>query len=239
MDGFAADQAGWTRQPVAVKRIPRTATGQDIEETPDGCFRIFEGTAPDRIISTVDPQARHGHKTAAHGFDGYKAHVAVDPDSEVICAASVSPATTGDAQVAPTLLDDLVQDHNDDDDHHNDQDAAGGGGGGGGGGQVYGDSAYGTGANLAWLQAHRLTPMVKAQHPTAPGGRFGQDRFRIDLQAGTVTCPARVTTTIRPARHDFKNEFWTHLGTSFGPTRRRRGLRPRARVGPTQEGSRG
>jgi hypothetical protein len=38
----------------------------------DGHFRIFEGTAPDRVISTVDPQARHGHKTAAHGFDGYK-----------------------------------------------------------------------------------------------------------------------------------------------------------------------
>jgi hypothetical protein len=49
-----------------------TVTGQDIEETDDGRFRIFEGTAPDRVISTVDPQARHGHKTAAHGFDGYK-----------------------------------------------------------------------------------------------------------------------------------------------------------------------
>jgi hypothetical protein len=56
-----------------------TVTGQDIEETPDGRFRIFEGTEPDRVISTVDPEARHGHKTAAHGFDGYKAHVAVDP----------------------------------------------------------------------------------------------------------------------------------------------------------------
>ncbi len=197
-----------------------TVTGQDIEETSDGRFQIFDGTAPDRIISTVDPQARHGHKTAAHGFDGYKAHVAVDPDSEVICAASVSPATTGDAQVAPTLLDDLVQDHNDDDDHHNDQDAAGGGGGGGGGGQVYGDSAYGTGANLAWLQAHRLTPMVKAQHPTAPGGRFGKDRFRIDLQAGTVTCPARVTTTIRPARQVHRGgRAWFGIACSICPLR--------------------
>ena len=70
-----------------------TVTGQDIEETDDGRFRIFEGTTPDRVISTVDPEARHGHKTAAHGFDGYKAHVAVDPDSEVICAADVSAAT--------------------------------------------------------------------------------------------------------------------------------------------------
>jgi hypothetical protein len=161
-----------------------TVTGQDIEETPDGRFRIFEGTAPDRVISTVDPQARHGHKTAAHGFDGYKAHVAIDPDSEVICAAEVSPATSGDAVVASTLLDDLtpVQD-----------------------GEpatravVYGDSAYGTGTNLAWLEGHGLTPMVKTQLPTAPGGRFAKDQFRIDLQAGTVTCPARVTTPILSA----------------------------------------
>jgi hypothetical protein len=163
-----------------------TVTGQDIEETDDGRFRIFEGTAPDRVISTVDPQARHGHKTAAHGFDGYKAHVAVDPDSEVICAAEVSVATSGDATIAPTLLGDLTPE-------------------GQGGGQparavVYGDSAYGTGAHLAWLEQQRCTPMVKTQLPTAPGGRFAKDQFRIDLAAGTVTCPARVTVAIRPAR---------------------------------------
>jgi hypothetical protein len=149
-------------------------------------LRIFEGTAPDRVISTVDPQARHGHKTAAHGFDGYKGHLAIDPDSEVICAAEVSPATSGDAAVAPTLLGDLTS---------NSQ----------GGGQaaqavVYGDSAYGTGAHLAWLDRQRLRPMVKAQLPTAPDGRFTKDQFRIDLQAGTVTCPARVTVAITPAR---------------------------------------
>jgi hypothetical protein len=164
-----------------------TVTGQDIEETTDGRFRIFEGTAPDRVISTVDPQARHGHKTAARGFDGYKAHIAADPDSEIITAAEVSPATSGDAVVAPRLLGDLTAD-------------------GQGGGQaaqavVYGDSAYGTGTHLAWLEQQRLTPMVKTQLPTAPGGRFAKDQFRIDLQAGTVTCPARVTVAIRPARH--------------------------------------
>jgi DDE family transposase/transposase-like protein DUF772 len=160
-----------------------TVTGQDIEETSDGRFRIFEGTASDRVISTVDPEARHGHKTTAHGFDGYKGHLAIDPDSEVICAAEVSPAVSGDAVVAPTLLDDLVQ-----------------GQGGPARAVVYGDSAYGTGANLAWLDQQALTPMVKTQVPTAPGGRFAKDQFRIDLAAGTVICPARVTVAITPAR---------------------------------------
>jgi hypothetical protein len=166
--------------------LSATVTGQDIEETDDGRFRIVAGTAPDRVISTVDSQARHGHKTAAHGFDGYKAHVAVDPDSEVICAAEVSVATAGDAAVAPMLLGDLTPEEQ-------------------GGGQaaravVYGDSAYGTGANLAWLDRQGFTPMVKTQVPTAPGGRFAKEQFRIDLASGTVTCPARVTVVIRPAR---------------------------------------
>jgi hypothetical protein len=85
--------------------------------------------------------------------------------------------------VAPTLLDDLVQ-----------------GQGGPARAVVYGDSAYGTGANLAWLDQQALTTMVKTQVPTAPGGRFAKDQFRIDLAAGTVTCPARVTVAITPAR---------------------------------------
>ena len=158
-------------------------TGQDVEETDDGRFRIFDGTAPDRVVSTVDPEARHGHKTAAHGFDGYKAHLAVDPDSEVITAVEVSQAAVGDAAVAPRLLGDFAPGEG--------EQAAGG--------VVYGDSAYGTGANLAWLDAHGLTPMVKTSLPRAPGGRFGKDQFRIDLQAGTVICPARVTVAITPA----------------------------------------
>ena len=137
-----------------------TVTGQDIEETADGRFRIFEGTTPDRVISTVDPEARHGHKTAAHGFDGYKAHLAVDPDAEVIGAAEVSAATSGDAVIAPTLLGDLASD--------NDDQAARA--------MVYGDSAYGTGVNLAWLNQQGFTPMVKTRsrpHPAAASPKTG------------------------------------------------------------------
>jgi hypothetical protein len=64
-----------------------TVIGQDIEETSDGRFVIAPGVAPDRVISVVDPQARHGHKSNARGFDGYKGHVAIDPDSDVSPAA--------------------------------------------------------------------------------------------------------------------------------------------------------
>jgi Transposase DDE domain len=84
-----------------------TVIGQDIQETTDGRFVIAQGVAPDRVISVVDPQARHGHKSNARGFDGYKGHVAIDPDSEVITAAEAGPANAGDAAMAGALLADL------------------------------------------------------------------------------------------------------------------------------------
>jgi hypothetical protein len=42
--------------------------------------------------------------------------------------------------------------------------------------------------------------MVKTQLGTAPGGRFAKDQFGVDLEAGTVTCRARVTAAITPSR---------------------------------------
>jgi hypothetical protein len=83
--------------------------GQDLEAGEDGVFRIARRVAKDRIISTVDPHARHGHKSSARGFDGYKGHVAVDPDSELITATTVTPGNVGDGQAAEALLvDDLA-----------------------------------------------------------------------------------------------------------------------------------
>src|ERR1035441_7248530 len=54
-------------------KLLATVTGQDLVEGDDGVFRVARKVAKDRVISTVDPEARHGHKTSAHGFDGYKA----------------------------------------------------------------------------------------------------------------------------------------------------------------------
>lgn len=91
-----------------------TVLGQDLEraEAGDGggpvVFRIARRVAKDRVISTVDPQARHGHKTSARGFDGYKGHVAIDPDSELITSTTVSAGNVGDAAVTADLVIDLA-----------------------------------------------------------------------------------------------------------------------------------
>ena len=159
-----------------------TVLGQDLETGEDGVLRIARKVAPDRVISTVDPQARHGHKTNHRGFDGYKGHVAIDPDSEVITATGVTPGNTGDAEPAPQLIADLLPD---------DQAPAAGDA------AVYGDCAYGTGEILDQLHQAGIDAKTKVQAPNAPAGKFTKDQFDIDLSAQQVTCPNGVTAPIR------------------------------------------
>ena len=78
--------------------------GQDVAAGDDGVFRIARRVKPDRIISTVDTQARHGHKSRNRSFDGYKAHLSVDPDDELIDEVAVTPANTPDRDAVGDLL---------------------------------------------------------------------------------------------------------------------------------------
>jgi len=177
-----------------------TVLGQDLEEGDDRRIRIARRVARDRVISTVDPEARHGHKTSAHGFDGYKGHVAIDPDVELITATAVTAGNAGDASAAPELLaDDLVPP-----DGGADPEAAAGAPL-----SVYGDAAYGAGAVLETLEAHGAVSRCKVQAPNAPGGRFSKEDFVVDLAARTVTCPAGRVALLRSAGRD--------AIASFGP----------------------
>ncbi len=186
-DGYALLSAlpgcGQLAEPVAqAVRLLATVLGQDLETGEDGTLRIARKVACDRVISTVDPQARHGHKTNHRGFDGYKGHVAIDPDSEVITATEVTPGNTGDADPAPQLIADLLAD----DEATAAEDAA-----------VYGDCAYGTGEMLDQLHEAGIDAKTKVQAPNAPAGKFTKDQFDIDLGTQQVTCPAGVATPIR------------------------------------------
>jgi IS5 family transposase len=181
-----------------------TVLGQDLEQGPDKVFRIARRVAKDRVISTVDPDTRHGHKTSARGFDGYKGHAALDPDSEIITATTVTPGNAGDASVAEDLVADLLADQPDQAEPRaaeaetaepsagaaQDAERA----------RVYGDNAYGTGSFHGRLDQAGIEDRCKTQTPTAAGGLLSKDRFDINLSAGTVTCPGGVTAPIRPAR---------------------------------------
>ena len=65
---------------------------------------------------------------------------------------------------------------------------------------VYGDAAYGSGELLEHLARSGIDPRVKVQPPVAAGGLFTKDSFRIDLVAGTVTCPGGTTVPVRKDR---------------------------------------
>lgn len=171
--------------PAAVQeavRLLATVIGQDLETGEDGVLRIARRVARNRVISTVDPEARHGHKTSSRGFDGYKGNVALDPESELITGTRVTPANAGEASVAAELIEDLQTECSDD---PGDEPA-----------KVYGDSAYGTGEFQSNLEEAGIESRCKTQPATAPGEFFRKDRFAIDLEKGTVTCPAGNTVKI-------------------------------------------
>lgn len=189
------DQAAW---------LVATVLGQDLTEDEDGVWRIARKVASDRVISTVDPQTRHGHKTSARGFDGYKGHIAIDPDAEIITATEATPGNSGDAEVAETLLADTLPSEAEAEAEAEEQAA------------VYGDSAYGSGELLARLDNTDIHNGLKVQSPTRVKGHFGKDQFDIDLEAKTVTCPAGITTSIRALdskRHAGIAEFGTACAT--------------------------
>jgi hypothetical protein len=205
------------RLPTAVAEAARllaVVVGQDLEQGSDGSFRIARKVAADRVISTVDPDARHGHKSSARGFDGYKGHASVDPDSELVMATAATAGNLGDAAAAPRLLAELVDQVEQVDGDPPTSAAASVADADPPAPTVYGDSAYGTGPLLASLAAVGIDPRVKVQAPVAPRGHFSKDQFRIDLAAGTVTCPAKRTA---PIVYNANPCHRHHGQASFGP----------------------
>jgi hypothetical protein len=161
--------------------------GQDVEpvedsDGTDGRWRIAQQVATDRVISTVDPDARHAHKSVHRRQDGFKAHVAIEPGTGIItdCALTKTGGLGADGQSvseANTGLDLLD--------------------GEAGSVRVLADAAYGSGEFRAELIARGHVDLVKPA-PTrsvAPGG-FTVDDFVVDHTHRTATCPAAVTRTI-------------------------------------------
>ncbi len=125
----------------------------------------------------MDPDARHGHKTASRGFDGYQGHAAVDPDSEIITATTVTPGNTGDTAAAQDLITDLLDNTDGPGTDGPGTDGPGTDGPGTRGGQepiVYGDAAYGTGEFHEQLGGAGIESRCKTQAPTARAGCGGR-----------------------------------------------------------------
>ena len=146
---------------------------QDVEPGDEqGTWRIARRVAKDRVISVVDPEARHGHKSVAVRKDGYKAHLAIEPDTGIVTAAGITPANHPDGPVGVELLAEEAPT------------------------EVLADSAYGSGKVRAELSVrHRLVIKPVPTRPAVPGG-FSRDEFTVDHTARTVTCPAGHTKSL-------------------------------------------
>jgi IS5 family transposase len=170
--------------------------GQDVEPAPgsdgtDGRWRIARQVAPERVISTVDPEARHAHKTVARRQDGFKAHIVIEPETGLSTAVALTKAAgspNSDSAVGAQLL-------------AADTTISAVGAAGDTPVQVLGDSAYGTGAMLDALSKAGLEAMVKPWplKPAIDGGLSIED-FIADEDAGTLTCPNGVTRPISRTR---------------------------------------
>lgn len=158
--------------------------GQDVEpgDRP-GRWRIAQRTAPVRVISTVDPEARHAHKTRAAYRDGYKAHVAAEPDTGLVTSCDIGPGDVGDTDAAPDLLADEPA-----------------------GTEVLDDSAYSSGEFRAHLEDRDMGAVIEPRplQAATPGGftldDFTLDDFTVDRHASTLTCLEAITVTISPVR---------------------------------------
>jgi tetratricopeptide (TPR) repeat protein len=73
-------------------------------DTRDYDGAVARKVAPDRVISTVDPQARHARKTSAAKRDGYKAHVAAEPETGLVTDCALTAATAADGPTGVGLL---------------------------------------------------------------------------------------------------------------------------------------
>jgi hypothetical protein len=193
--GHLPDQELEPRGAEAVALLALVA-GQDVEpaedsDGTDGRWRIARRVAEDRLISVVDPDARHAHKTVHRRDDGFTAHVEVEPDTGLIAECALTKASGAEASAATVGIVLLADDPTVT-----------------GPVEVLGDSAYGTGEALAALAAAGHTAVIKPWplRPTVPGG-FTLDDFTIDEAAGTATCPAGVTRPITATR-------WINFGAA-------------------------
>lgn len=179
--GYLPEQQLGPRAAEAVALLALVA-GQDVEpvegsDGTDGHWRIAQQVAGDRVISAVDPEARHAHKTVHRRQDGFKAHIAIEPDTGIITDCALTQASGPDNHEGVVGLG-LLQAETEPV-------------------WVLGDSAYGTGATRAALAAAGHTAIIKPIPLRAPVvGGFTSDDFVVDFDARTVTCPANHTLPI-------------------------------------------
>lgn len=174
---------------------------QDIERQDDGSSKIRRGVAKDRTVSVHDPEMRHGHKSSGKGYNGHKAHVAVDTESGVITAVEMtSPGEADGSQVGALIAQTQT----------NTQMPVE---------LALGDTAYSSAT--AVNQATDAKVNLVAKMPSPPAGRFGPDAFEVSPDGRTAACPAGHTSVHVHRNKDGVEHCWSEKLCATCPLRDR------------------
>jgi hypothetical protein len=166
---------------------------QDIDEEPEdgGGPAIRRGTTKDRIVSTTDPEMRHGHKSHSKGFEGYKAAIVVDVHSGVILTTDVRGGNVHDREGTADLVVEAAE--------RSGQELE----------EVLGDTAYGDLETRESIEALGAEAIAKAP-PGTRKGMFDRRDFQVDSKRRTARCPAGKRSIRRDAvRGD--DPGWTYV----------------------------
>lgn len=171
------------KEPVSeAAKLLRDLLGQDFEVDAGDVPRLRRGVASGRIVSVVDPEMRHGRKSASQRFDGYKIHAGASGDGRLITALEVSPGCDHDGHHAAALIDQQPETVRPQ--------------------RILGDTAYGDQATRQELERRGVEVLAPVPEGSAHDERLSKSDFQIDLVAGTVTCPAGQVARLGRARRD-------------------------------------
>jgi transposase len=184
----AVEQANRLLNDEAVKAaydLLRELIGQDFDIDENDVPRLHRGTRSGRIISTVDTEMRHGRKSSQQRFDGYKLSAAASNGSQpLILAVHVAPGAEPDGPQAKHLIDAQPPERRPE--------------------RILGDTAYGNGPTRAEMAEREVQVLAPVPEGKVEEGRLGKHDFQIDLENGTVRCPAGHTVPISVSAKGFR-----------------------------------
>ena len=130
LTGAGSDQVELDETAAAAVALLALVAGQDVEPAEgsdgrDGRWRIARRVAPDRVISTVDEQARHTRKSQHNRKDGYRAHLVNEPGTGLITDEALTMAAgpeNSDAAIAARFVANTVPNPNNQDRDEQDRD---------------------------------------------------------------------------------------------------------------------
>ncbi len=151
---------------------------QDLEKR-DGKMHVRQGVAEDRRISIEDSDMRHGRKSKSKRFNGFKQHVGLDLDTDLIVACAVTPANRPEEEATPELKQDVERQQRQV-------------------GELHIDRAYVNSSLVAEVLKKGGEVLAKPWALRNSQKLFTKGDFKMNMRDWTITCPAGQVESFEP-----------------------------------------